>query len=267
MNRPGTGTHAIDDQHDAVPIDTSLAHPARVYDYLLGGKDNWPADRDVGERIMGLVPNARGEALANRAFLRRSVRYAAEHGITQFLDIGTGIPTVGPTHEIAHAVRPDARILYVDNDPIVLAHARALLVDDDLTHVLHADARDPETILAHPQTRQRLDFSRPVALMFVGLLYFVTEAEITGMLDRYAAALAPGSMLLITHVLDTPEVEAAKAIYKTTAPLVPRSRAGIEALFAGWDLVEPGLVPIHDWRPDDDTSRAGHILGGVAVKR
>ena len=265
MNPPGTGTHAVDDHHVDPPIDTSLAHPARVYDYLLGGKDNWPADRDVGERIMGLVPSARDEALANRAFLRRSVRYAAERGVDQFLDIGTGIPTVGPTHATAHAIRPDARILYVDNDPIVLTHARALLVDDELTHVLRADVRQPETILDHPEIG-RLDLSRPVALMFVGLLYFITEAQLNGLLERYAAALAPGSLLLITHVLDTPEVEAAKAIYKTTAPLVPRSRRGIEALFAGWDLVEPGVVPIHDWRPDGDGPRAGHLLGGVAVK-
>lgn len=263
MNPSGTGTRAFDAE---APIDTSLAHPARVYDYLLGGKDNWPADREVGERIMSLVPNARAEALANRAFLRRAVRYAAGRGVSQFLDIGTGIPTVGPTHATAHAIRPDARVVYVDNDPIVLAHARALLVDDDLTHVLRADVRDPETILDHPLTRERLDFSRPVALMFVGLLYFVTESEIAGLLDRYTAALAPGSLLLITHVLDTPEVEAAKKIYKTTAPLVPRSRAGIEALFTGWDLVEPGLVPIHEWHPDGDGPRAGHILGGVGVK-
>ena len=272
MKNDGQGFRPVDTDALGVKrvlaeIDTTVAHPARVYDYVLGGKDNWPADREVAERSIVLMPNVREEALANRAFLRRAVRYAASRGITQFLDIGTGIPTVGPTHEVAHSVRPDARIIYVDNDPVVLAHARALLVDDDLTYVIQADVRDPGSILNHPETRRRLDFTEPIALMFVGLFYFIAEDALDGLVERYSQALAPGSHLLLTHAIDTPEVNAMKEVYKATAPLVPRSRARITELFEGWDLVEPGLVPVHEWHPDeDDSPQAGHLLGGVAVK-
>ena len=272
MHQPGQGFRPVDTEALGIrpamaDVDTTLAHPARVYDFLLGGKDNWPADREIGERLLHLVPNARDEAQANRAFLRRAVRYATSRGITQFLDIGTGIPAVGPTHETAHAVQPGAQIIYADNDPIVLAHARALLVEDDLTYVIQADVRDPDSILDHPQTRQRLDFTRPVALMFVGLLYFVTDAELNGLIERYTGVLAPGSVMILTHALDTPQAKAAKEVYKASAPLVPRGRDKIAGLFTGLDLTVPGLVPIHEWRPDDEGSPpATHLLGGVAVK-
>jgi len=262
-------TDALGIRRTPAQIDTSVAHPARVYDYVLGGKDNWPADRDVAEKMMGLIPTAENEARANRAFLHRAVRYAARRGIAQFLDIGTGIPTVGPTHEIAHAVEPAARIVYVDNDPIVLAHARALLVEDDLTYVIQADVREPESILDHPQTRRRLDFGRPIALMFVGLFYFLSDDEVDGLVERYARELASGSLLLLTHVLDTPELNAGKKVYKTTSPMVPRSPRQIGELLAGWDLVEPVLVAVHDLRPDPDAENsppAAHMLGAVGVR-
>ena len=249
-------------------INTAIAHPARVYDYLLGGKDNWPADREVAERMIQVIPYLGDEMLANRAFLRRTVRYAARQGVTQFLDIGTGIPTAGPTHETAHAVAPAARVVYVDNDASVLAHARALLVNDDRTYAVRADAREPATILENPQVRSRLDLTRPVALMFVFLLHFITDEEIDGLLQRYTRDLAPGSMLIISHGLDTPTGRAATAPYKATAPLVPRTRAAIAELFAGWDLTAPGLVPIHEWHPDPDdgSPKSRHAVGGVAVK-
>jgi len=248
-------------------VDTTVAHPARVYDYVLGGKDNWPVDREVAERVLSVLPNARDEALANRAFLRRTVRYAAERGVTQFLDIGTGIPTVGPTHETAHAVEPAARIVYVDNDPIVLTHARALLVNDDLTYVIQADVRRPRSLLDHPETRRRLDFTRPIALMFVGLLYFVTDDELDGLIEQYTRELAPGSLMLLSHAIDSPETRATQAVYKATAPLIPRGLGQIADLFGDWELVEPGLVPVHDWRPDgEDDPRAAQLVGGVAVK-
>ena len=272
MNKDGSGFRPVDTDALGVrrmpgEVDTTRAHPARVYDYVLGGKDNWPADREVAERAMAALPSARDEVLANRAFLRRAVRYAARQGVTQFLDIGTGIPTVGPTHEIAHSVEPGARVVYVDNDPIVLAHARALLVDDDLTYVIQADVREPETILNHPETRGRLDFTRPIALMFVGLLYFVADEYIDGLVERYTRELAPGSLMLLSHALDTPEIRKVEEVYKATAPLVPRTREQIAGLFTGWDLVDPGLVPIHRWRPDDDGSpAAGHLLAGVATR-
>jgi hypothetical protein len=254
--------------NDYQPVDTSIAHPARVYDYLLGGKDNWPVDRAVAEQMTQAIPYLGDEMLANRAFLRRAVRYAAQQGVTQFLDIGTGIPTAGPTHEIAHSVDPTARVVYVDNDTSVLTHARALLVDDDRTYAIQADARKPDSIMNHPQTRRRLDFDRPIAVMFVFLLHFLTDEELDGLIDRYTRYLAPGSRLIISHGLDSPAGRAAAEPYRATAPLVPRTRAAISDLFAGWDLAAPGLVPIHQWRPDpgDPAPKSRHAVGGVGIK-
>ena len=246
-----------------VEIDTTVAHPARVYDYVLGGKDNYPADRAVAEQALRILPSASDETWANRQFLRRAVRYVVrEQGIDQILDIGTGIPTVGPTHEVAQDENPACRVVYVDNDPIVLVHARALLADTDSTTVMRADVRDPETILA--KAKDFLDFSRPVALMFVGLWYFIAEDDDPDdLLARYRAALVPGSCLLLTHALDTPEIREIGKIYKTSAPLVPRSRDRIAELFTGWEIVAPGLTPLQDWRPEGDEISCGHMLGGV----
>lgn len=245
-------------------IDTSVAHPARVYDYALGGKDNYPADREVAEKAFAALPSARDEVVANREFLHRSVTYVARQGIRQFLDVGTGIPTVGPTHETANAVNPGSRVVYIDNDPIVLAHARALLAGDGLTTVHQADVRDPGTVLGH--ARSKLDFGEPIALMFVGLLYFLADKDLDGLLEQYRDALPAGSHLLLTHALDTPQLRETSKVYKASAPLVPRSRERIRELFSGWDLVEPGLVPLHEWHPEGEERPAGHMLGGVAVK-
>ena len=249
-----------------VEIDTTVAHPARVYDYVLGGKDNYPADREVAEKAIGLIPGVEDEVRGNRQWLRRAVTFAAEQGVDQFLDVGTGIPTVGPTHETAHRVSPHARVVYVDNDPIVLVHARALLVDDNLTTVLQADVRDPDTVLA--AARAHLDFTRPICLMFVGLLYFITDDELDGLLETYRDAMPDGSYLLITHGLDNPEVKATGKVYEqqATAPLIGRSREQIADMFTGWNLIEPGLVPLHQWRPTGDEVRCAHLLGGVGVK-
>jgi SAM-dependent methyltransferase len=246
-------------------IDTTRAHPARIYDHLLGGKDNFEVDRDAAEKVARAVPTARAEVAANRAFLRRVVAYAAGQGVSQFLDIGTGIPAVGPTHEIAQRVNPEARVAYVDNDPIVLAHSRALLSSTDRTFTIQADVREPDAILGHPVVRTMLDFERPIALMFVGLLYFVDDDEDPwSLVARYRDALAPGSHLLLSHVVDTPQTrEAAKAYESATSRLTPRSAERIEALFDGWTVVEPGIVPVHDWRPDGGEAVADHVVGGV----
>lgn len=245
-------------------IDTTIAHPARVYDYVLGGKDNYPADREVAEQALAIAPSLGDEVRANRAWLRRAVTYAAEQGIDQILDIGTGIPTVGPTHQVAQRVQPDVRVVYVDNDPIVLAHSRALLVDDHRTTVMQADVREPDSVLARARTH--LDFDRPILLMFVGLWYFVPdEDDPAGLIARYRDALAPGSMLLITHVLDSPEIMQVKKIYKTSSGVHPRSREDIARLFHGWDLIDPGLVPLHQWRPEGGELSAEFLLGGAAI--
>jgi len=257
-------------EQPSAEIDTSKAHPARIYDYLLGGKDNFPADREAADQVAATIPLAGQEVRANRRFLRRAVADVTRLGVDQFLDIGTGIPTANPTHEVAQAIDPDARVVYVDNDPIVLAHSRALLSTDDQTVTIQADARDPEAILGHPQTRALLDFTRPIALMFVGLWYFIPdEDDPHGLTATYRAALAPGSPLIATHVLDTPEVRKASGAYaKAAAPLVARTHADIAALFGDWPLVDPGLVPLHQWRPDDQGTPvpSDYVLGGVAIK-
>jgi SAM-dependent methyltransferase len=246
-------------------IDTTRPHPARIYDFLLGGKDNFQVDRDAAEKVVAAVPTARAEVTANREFLRRAVAYAAGQGISQFLDIGTGIPTVGPTHEVAQQVNPQARVAYVDNDPIVLAHSRALLTTNDRTLTVQADVREPDTILRHPAVRELLDFEQPIALMFVGLLYFVDDAEDPwSLVARYRDALTPGSHLLLSHIIDTAETRTAAKVYETaTSGLSPRGPEQISAMFDGWEVVEPGIVPIHDWRPAGGETFASQLLGGV----
>lgn len=248
-------------------INFSIAHPARVFDYFLGGRDNWPADREVAERVTKFVPGMRDEVRANRAFMRRAIQYAIGQGITQFVDIGTGLPTARPAHEIARAEVPEARVVYVDNDPIVVTHSRSLVVTDDRTQVIQADAREPETILEHPQTRARIDFDKPVALLFLLLLHFFTEKELDGLMARYVRGLCPGSQLIISHVVESQGLEPALEAYETMPAVIPRGRAHIVTLFEGWDLVDPGLTLVHNWRPDTEGGpHSDHLLGAVAVK-
>lgn len=249
-------------------VDTRVAHPARIYDYLLGGKDNFDADRRAAEKVLNAIPRVREEARANREFLRRAVAHLAGQGVDQFLDIGTGIPTVGPTHEIAQRVNPDARVVYVDNDPIVLTHARALLADNGNTHVLQADVRDPATILGGAGARKILDFTRPIGLMFIGLWYFIPDDDDPhGLTATYRDAMPPGSHMLVTHVRDAPEIrEAARAYDNASAPAVGRTSTDIAALFGDWDFADPGLVPIHEWRPAGGETPSDFLLAGHATK-
>jgi len=245
---------------DRVPpeINTHVAHPARVYDYWLGGKDNFAADRALGDAIRDAVPTIEAMARANRAFLGRAVRYlAGAEGIRQFLDIGTGIPTVGNTHEVAQGIAPDARVLYVDNDPIVLAHARALMTSHPagVTGFIQADLREPEAILTDPALAATLDLRRPVALMLVAvLMYFRDEEDPPGMVAPLVDALPSGSYVAITHPTAdfNPEAMAGAvmAAEHGGVTLVPRSREETAAFFTGLDLMEPGLVPVLAWRPD-----------------
>ncbi len=252
-------------------IDTGRPHPARMYDYWLGGKDNYEIDRDAAERVLASMPRIRDGILENRAFLRRAVRAVVEGGVRQIIDIGTGIPTPPNTHEVAQQIAP-TRVAYVDNDPIVGVHAQARLLDTKDTGFALADLREPQAILEHPMVRSLIDFEQPVALLLVAVLHFITDyeepARIVGQLRD---ALPPGSWLVLTHgtgdtaVHDTSE---AVNVYKNaTATLNLRPRKQVLGFFEGFDLVEPGLVTIAEWRPEPDAeiTRFG-IYGGVGRK-
>ena len=268
---------------DWVPpaIDTSVAHPARMYDYYLNGKDNFAADREAAERVLAIGPQARVFAQANRAFLGRAVRFLAEQGIDQFLDIGTGIPAAGNTHEVAQAVNPAARVVYVDNDPFVLAHARALMAGhgQGATTVIQADLRDPAQILAHPKVQAAIDFGRPVALLLVAVLHFITEDEDPDALIKLLRdALPPGSYLVISHATGdfvpqelTAEMHKLTDVYKqrVSSALTLRTGDRISDFFGDFALLDPGLVQVPWWRPDDAVPKdMAQVVfyGGVAQK-
>lgn len=237
-------------------VDTSVAHSARMYDWWLGGKDNFPPDRAMGEAFISAIPSIRTMARENRQFLGRAVRYLVqEAGIRQFLDIGTGIPTEGNVHEVAQDVDPDARVVYVDNDPIVLAHARALLVSGERgqTAYLHADLKKPEHILADPALSETIDLDRPVGLMLVAILMLLSDDEDPWAKSRVLMdALPSGSYVAITHPGRDFDPEAMADIEAAAAKghmtVVPRNRDEVERFFAGWEFVEPGLVPVKAWR-------------------
>ena len=257
-------------------IDQTKAHPARMYDYMLGGKNHFEVDREAAEVVMRATPAARAMVMENRAFLGRAVRHLAETGITQFLDIGTGLPGEGNTGEVARAVRPEARVAYVDYDPIVAVHSRALLSGDETrTAVVLADVREPKKILGHPQVLELLDFDQPVAVLMVALLHFVGHDEdAAGIVAAFRDALAPGSALVISHGTDggQPEVSAAarKGWDNAKSNLVVRERAAIEAFFGDFDLVEPGVVQLPRWRPDGPVREDWETIwleGGLAFKR
>jgi SAM-dependent methyltransferase len=255
-------------------IDPTVPSTARIYDYLLGGKDNFAADRMAAERILQAMPEARLLAEHNRAFLRRSVRYCARQGISQFIDVGTGIPTQYNTHEIAQAITPGARVAYVDNDPIVTAHSRALLEREGSVVTVEADARKPADLLAHPALRELIDLSRPFAVLFVAILHFVPGAEEA--VRPFHAALPPGGMFVLSHGVrgqTTGDEEAAglRDVYAhSTSPAVDRSAGQVLELFGDLELLPPGLVPAWEWHPDDADPRTvppgGGVLAGVARK-
>jgi hypothetical protein len=264
-------------------INTGVPNPARIYDYFLGGKDNFPADREVAEQILAIAPVARDVVEDNREFLRRAVEVlVAEAGIHQFIDLGSGLPTQGNVHEIAQAAAPEARVVYVDNDPMVVAHSRALLAGDN-TVAIEGDLRQPDKVLEHPEVRELIDLGQPVALLLLAILHFVPDDEDPfGIVARYADALPAGSHLAITHgTRDIPErpdlspeemadmgAKVEQLYQLTTASLVTRTRAEVERFFDGLELLDPGVVEIQRWRPDGRTSLLpGGFYGGVARKR
>jgi hypothetical protein len=247
-------------------VDTSRPNPARIYDYLLGGKDNYPVDREVGKRM---PPEAKVGAAQNRAFMRRATAWAARSGISQFLDIGTGIPTEPNLHQIAQEINPKARIVYTDNDPIVLRHAEALLVStpEGATDYAEVDVREPEKILGH--ARATLDFSEPVALSLLALMHFVPDDDDPyGIVRTLLAALAPGSCLVLSHFTsDFLSQEQNKvAEYRSSGiTLRPRTRAEVGRFFEGLELVEPGLVTAPQWHKDTPVPEAGGVTDSFYV--
>jgi SAM-dependent methyltransferase len=276
MPEPG----AIDDtgtQQVPPEINTNVPQSARVYDYWLGGKDHFPADRALGDAIAEALPTIRIQVRAQRAFLGRAVRYLArDAGIRQFLDIGTGIPTAGNVHDVAQEIAPESRVLYVDNDPIVLAHARALMAGTPEGSVafIQADLREPEAILGDPAVAATLDLAQPVGLVLVGVMHHLRDSDDPRrVVATLVGALAPGSYLVLSQ--STPDFDPAAMRNLAAASEqggianVPRSLADTEPFFAGLELVEPGLVPMAAWRPDpgaEQDPRSVYAYGGVARK-
>jgi hypothetical protein len=260
-------------------IDTSRPHPARVYDYFLGGRTNFAADRQMANRVLAHSPTAQITARENRAFLGRAVRYlATEAGIGQFLDIGTGLPTANNVHEVAQAAVPSARVVYVDNDPLVMAHARALLTSSPQgrTAYIQADLRDPAAILSSPALREVLDFSQPVALVIVAVLHFIDDEFTPGAaLATLLDALPSGSWLAASHAtgehVPAEGTAAVRTYRKSGVPLQLRdSDEFAELAFRGLQLVPPGVVPVSEWRPEGGGPRPApaevNCYGGVARK-
>ncbi|MGS2619341.1 SAM-dependent methyltransferase [Micromonospora sp. LZ34] len=264
MQRPDWAPETIDIERPSV---------ARMYDYYLGGSHNFAVDRAAAQAMVAAVPEAPLMAQANRAFLRRAVQFLTESGVRQFLDIGSGIPTVGNVHEIAQRIAPESRVVYVDVDPVAVAHSREILAGNDRAAVVQEDLRHPERILAHPDVRGLLDFTEPVAVLVVAVLHFVPDDDRPGELLRtLGSALAPGSWLVLSQASadgrrGDERAEAERVYRNTDNPLWIRSRAELTALFDGFELVEPGVVWVPQWRPDsaeaaEDAERAAFI-GGV----
>jgi hypothetical protein len=257
-------------------IDINTANIARIYDYFLDGKDNFAADREAADKLIAMMPQLPLVARANRAFLRRAVRFlAAEQGIRQFIDIGAGLPTQGNVHEVARQAAPDARVIYVDNDPVVCNHGRALLADR-ATQIIEADLRRPEQIINHPLTQALIDFTEPFALLLAGILHFVPdEDDPHGAIARFREVMAPSSCLVISHGTlethpDDPRAQLSTEVYsRASASLTLRPLSVVRSMFDGFELVEPGLVWISEWRPNpfEDVGRVAETLrGGVGRK-
>jgi hypothetical protein len=272
------GKDAMEPGFAASEIDTSRPHPARMYDAYLGGKDNYAVDREAVRQVLRVFPEVRAMARANRAVMQRAVRFlAGEAGIRQFIDIGTGIPSAGNVHEVAGQVAPGARVVYVDNDPIVHVHANALLTGSGATAIVLADLRAPGAILGHPKVRELIDFSEPVALLLIAVAHFLTDEEDpSGIIAVLRDALPAGSYLALSHGtadFHPPGTagQAAAGYGKAAAPLVLRAHARVSAFFDGFELVEPGLVQAPLWRPDGkpprpkDLAKIG-IYAGVGHK-
>jgi hypothetical protein len=242
------------------------ATAARIYDFFLDGLHNFPADREAAAQVVAKMPAAPAMAKANRAFLRRGVRFLADAGVRQFLDLGSGMPTQGPVHQIAQRIAPDSRVVYVDIDPIAVSESLELLAGNERATAIHADMRQPGDVLGHPQVRKMLDFDEPVALLLCAVLHFVPDDEVAyGLVDRFRDALAPGSYILVSHganegaaaTVTTAEHDQVQQVYgqRTATPAGGRTREGVARFFGAAELVEPGIVWAPQWRPGPEDPR------------
>ena len=269
---------------DTVPsgIDVSVPNVARIYDYLLGGKDNFAADREAAELALRAVPQMRSLALENRRFLIRATRFCAQAGVPQFIDIGAGLPTQDNVHQVAQRADPSARVVYADNDAVVVSHGRALLAEDRQTAVIHGDLLRPEELLDHPELRALIDLDQPVVLLLVALLHFIPmESGPDACLARLRDAVAPGSYLIVSHsevapehaVGTTPLSEETRMLGQAyNRPMGPvRSRAEIAGFFGDWEVLEPGVTEVWNWRPEGESfvspSQIMSMVGAVGRKR
>jgi S-adenosyl methyltransferase len=253
-------------------LDFSVPSAARMYDYYLGGKDNYPADREAAEKVIAACPETRALARANRRFMTRAVWFLAEHGIRQYLDLGTGLPTSPNVHDIARQIQPGARVVYVDNDPVVTVHSQAMCACDGVI-AINGDIRRPQEILANPELATLIGFCEPVAILCVSVLHFIRdESNPYDIMAALRRRMAPGSYLVISHATTDGADRRALAdiaeVYDgATAPAVPRSTAAIRDLFTGLDLVEPGLVDVSQWRPHTRARPTKlRILAGIGRK-
>jgi hypothetical protein len=262
------------------PRDVDLTTPnvARMYDYYLGGKDNFASDRDAADAALKIAPQIRLAAQENRGFLGRAVRHLAQAGIRQFLDVGAGLPTQSNVHEVAQEAAPDARVVYVDNDPVVLVHGRAILGGAENVHIVQGDLREPEKILEHPEVRSRLDFDQPIAVLLVAIVHFLQDSDgPEQIVARVREALPTGGYLVLSHVCGQAlpdSVPGVTEVYRhSTMPIVARDQERIRGFFGDLELVEPGLVNVAQWRPDTVESKRiaelyqrPYFLAGVARK-
>ena len=275
----GQGGHVGSAEQEAAPagVNVNIPHSARIYDYWLGGKDNFAVDRQVADAMIAAIPQMREMAAENRKFVHRVARHLVEdEGIRQFLDIGTGIPTSPNLHEVAQRIAPETRVVYVDNDPIVLAHARALMISTEQgrSEYIHADLRDAEALLAEPILTSTLDLTKPVALTVIAILMLLEDAEDPwGRVAAIMDALPSGSLLAVTHPTQDFNPEqvgiAVTAATRSNMTLVPRSKEQVARIFGDWEMLDPGLVPVMAWRPDGEQPKdpeAAYYWAGVARK-
>ncbi len=251
-----------DDKYDPIsdPMNTDKPNVARMYDYLLDGHQNFPADREMANKLLTILPHLKLTACVSRAFLRRSVNFLIEQGIDQFLDIGSGLPTIGNVHEVARRVVPDAKVVYVDIDPVAVEHSRAILVDTSGAIAIQADASQPEVILNHPDVQKTLDFDRPIGLLLLTVLHYIVDDEKAyGAVETLTNVLAPGSYIAITHgsaEMVNPQEE---ELFKTSGSnTVNRSMEDVSKFFKGFELVEPGIVPTPLWHPENENDALFH---------